>query len=141
MDLVAAAGYTYNSSLNPTWLPGRYNNFNKPRTIFIEGRVKQVPASVSTFLRIPLFWLSFKNLSYPLYRGLVLKALKKDGYVCLYFHPWEFIDLGKYAMPGYTRKPDNTVLLKKLERLIIDLKIEGDFTRMDSFTENYFIKQ
>ena len=28
------AGYQYNSSLNPTFIPGRYNHFNQPRTWF-----------------------------------------------------------------------------------------------------------
>ena len=31
---IQEAGYEYNSSLNPIYLPGRYNNFFKPRTLF-----------------------------------------------------------------------------------------------------------
>lgn len=27
------AGYKYNSSINPTWIPGRYNNLGKPRSV------------------------------------------------------------------------------------------------------------
>ena len=33
------AGYIYNSSINPTYLPGRYNNFSKPRTYFKQDGV------------------------------------------------------------------------------------------------------
>lgn len=36
---IAKAGYEYNSSINPTWLPGRYNNFDKPRTWFYDHDV------------------------------------------------------------------------------------------------------
>ena len=52
---VENAGYTYNSSINPTWLPGRYNNLHVSRTYFKLKSVLQLPASVSPFLRIPLF--------------------------------------------------------------------------------------
>lgn len=33
-DAMADAGYLYESSLNPTFIPGRYNNFAKPRVPF-----------------------------------------------------------------------------------------------------------
>ena len=56
------AGYQYNSSINPTYLPGRYNNFNKPRTYFKQEDVLQIRASVSPIIRFALFWLSFHNL-------------------------------------------------------------------------------
>jgi peptidoglycan/xylan/chitin deacetylase (PgdA/CDA1 family) len=134
---VIDAGYRYDSSLNPTWLPGRYNNLDKPRRAFVDNGLPRIPASVSLFLRVPLFWLSFKNLSYSLYLKLVLHALRKDGYVCLYFHPWEFVDLGRFKMPGYTKKPCGDILLEKLERLIIDLKKEAQFITMDSFVNNW----
>ena len=135
MKEIAEAGYRYDSSVNPIWLPGRYNNLNKPRTPFLEDKIVCIPASVSTFLRIPLFWLSFKNLPYSVYLKLVLNAIRKDGHVCLYFHPWEFTDLHKYKLPGYTRKPDGEVLLKRLEKLIGDLADIGQFITMHSFYE------
>jgi hypothetical protein len=56
---LAAAGYLYSSSINPTLLPGRYNHLDKPRTVFKNEFITQVPASVSPHLRIPLFWLFF----------------------------------------------------------------------------------
>ena len=62
---VFKAGYVYNSSINPTFLPGRYNNFNKPRTYFRQDGVMQIPASVTPIIRFPLFWLSFHN--FPLF--------------------------------------------------------------------------
>ena len=87
---IKKAGYLYNSSLNPTWIPGRYNNFNKPRTWFFDQDVLQIPASVSTTLRFPLFWLTFHNLPLPFIKRMSAAAHQKDGYLNLYFHPWEF---------------------------------------------------
>jgi len=62
MSEVIKAGYLYDSSINPTWLPGRYNNLHLPRTVYKDQGMQRIPASVSPGLRIPLFWLSFKNL-------------------------------------------------------------------------------
>ncbi|MBN9296373.1 MAG: DUF3473 domain-containing protein [Filimonas sp.] len=129
MQDVINAGYTYDSSVNPTWIPGRYNNLSKPRTAYKQEQMLRVPASVSP-MRLPLFWLAFKNYPYPLFRHLVLHTMKKDGYVCLYFHPWEFVDLSKYNMPGYTKRLAGKPLQDRLYRLIGDLSKEGTFTTM-----------
>lgn len=132
---VINAGYTYNSSVNPCWVPGRYNNLHISRTFFYEEKLLQLPVSVTPRLRIPLFWLSFKNMPYSLYLRLALQVLKKDGYICLYFHPWEFSDIGKYRLPSYvSRCPVN--LLKNLKKLITDLSLEGTFVSTAAFIED-----
>jgi hypothetical protein len=135
MQEVKQAGYTYDSSINPTWLPGRYNNLHLPRTIYTDEGMLRVPASVSPLIRIPLFWLSFKNLPYSVFKMLTLQTLQKDGYVCLYFHPWEFTDIESYGLPGFTKKLNGEPLLKKLNRLIHDLKKEAEFITMDQFVK------
>ena len=43
------AGYTYNSSLNPTFLPGRYNHWHEPRTWFRQNGLLQLPALLAVF--------------------------------------------------------------------------------------------
>lgn len=135
MKEVAAAGYQYDSSINPTWLPGRYNNMHLPRTMYTEESVIRLPATVSPILRLPLFWLAFKNYSYSLFLHLCRQCLNKDGYVCLYFHPWEFADITKYKLPGYVKNPCGEKLLFKLERLINDLREEGEFKSIAEFLE------
>ncbi len=135
MDEVKKAGYIYDSSINPTWLPGRYNNFHLPRTVYTEDGVTRIPASVSPHIRMPLFWLSFKNLPYTVFKMLALQTLKKDGYLCLYFHPWEFTAIDNYGLPGYTKKINGRLLLERLHRLIFDLKKEADFISMTRFQE------
>jgi peptidoglycan/xylan/chitin deacetylase (PgdA/CDA1 family) len=130
MQDVIQAGYSYDSSVNPTWIPGRYNNLSLPRTIYFDEKMLRVPASVSPRLRIPLFWLAFKNMPYNLFRQLAIQTLRKDGYLCLYFHPWEFTDIWEFEMPGYTKRWSGEKLQHRLYRLFKDLKAEGDFTTM-----------
>ena len=130
MEDVKAAGYAYDSSINPTWLPGRYNNFHLPRTVYTEGGIKRIPASVSPGIRIPLFWLSFKNMPYALYLQLCKQTLAKDGYLCLYFHPWEFTPIEQFGLPAYTRRWCGPALVNRLTKLIKDLSTDADFSTM-----------
>lgn len=133
MEAVKAAGYTYDSSINPTWLPGRYNNLHLPRITYTEAGITRVPASVSPNLRIPLFWLTFKNMPWLLFKTLAIQTLKKDGYICLYFHPWEFIPIENYGLPLFTRRWCDGYLLERLHKTIQTLKLEGEFISMQSF--------
>ena len=137
MSKVFTAGYLYDSSVNPTYLPGRYNNFHLPRTIYTEEHITRIPASVSPVVRLPLFWLAFKNYPYKLFLKLCKQVLKKDGYLCLYFHPWEFTDISTYTLPSYVKKPDGKKFLEKLERFIVDVSAYGDFMTI----ENYLLSQ
>jgi len=132
---IKEAGYSYDASIHPTWLPGRYNNFHLPRTNYIEQGLIRVPASVSPNFRIPLFWLSFKNFPYALYLKFALQTLRKDGYLSLYFHPWEFTSINDYGLPKYTTKGCDNELLDKLYRLLIDLNKQAEFITMSDFLE------
>jgi len=51
----------------------------------------------------------------------------------LYFHPWEFADLSGFNIPSYIKKKSGTELLEKFNRLISDLKNEGEFSTIQSF--------
>lgn len=137
---IQEAGYQYDASIHPIWLPGRYNHLNKPRTIFKEQQVVRIPASVSPNFRIPLFWLSFKNFPYAFYLKLALQTLRKDGYLSLYFHPWEFTNIETYGLPTYTTKGSDNELLEKLSKLLYELKNHAVFTTMHDFLKNDEIK-
>ncbi len=119
------AGYRYNSSINPTYLPGRYNNFSKPRTYFKQDGVWQVPASVSPIIRFPLFWLSFHNLPIWIYKIICSLTFLKDKYLNIYFHPWEFTDLkdfNRFGFPSYVSKNSGVQMYDRLENLIVWMK-------------------
>lgn len=132
---ITSAGYHYDASIHPTWLPGRYNNIGLPRTKHMDHGLVRIPASVSPNFRIPLFWLSFKNFPYPLYQSLALQTLKKDGYISLYFHPWEFVDISKYGLPKFTTRGCDGYLLEKLIKLLNELKKYGKFQTMQAFAK------
>uniref|UniRef100_UPI00404A4CE1 polysaccharide deacetylase family protein n=1 Tax=Daejeonella sp. TaxID=2805397 RepID=UPI00404A4CE1 len=122
---VRKAGYLYNSSINPTWLPGRYNNLARPRTKFKEAGIWQIPASVSPVVRFPLFWLSFHNLHLKIYTWLAEKTHKKDGYLNIYFHPWEFTELGdqeRFGFPGYVSRNSGMKMIERMDLFIGSMK-------------------
>jgi hypothetical protein len=137
MSEVKRAGYEYDSSINPTYLPGRYNNLHVSRTWYMQDGMLRLPASVTPNLRIPLFWLAFKNMPYFLFRELTLQTLNKDGYVCLYFHPWEFTnDISSTALPGYTKRWSGEKLQERLNKLIMDLKKDAAFVTIQSYLKS-----
>ncbi|WP_225309439.1 polysaccharide deacetylase family protein [Larkinella humicola] len=132
------AGYRYNSSLHPTFLPGRYNHLKAPRKPFLSGTILHIPASVTPRLRLPLFWLSLKNFPFAIYKNLCLHTLRADGFLNLYVHPWEFTDLSAYAkIPAYVRRYSNQRLLDRVETLLRYLGPHGTFQTMQEFSETF----
>jgi peptidoglycan/xylan/chitin deacetylase (PgdA/CDA1 family) len=132
------AGYVYNSSINPTFIPGRYNNFGVSRTWFMRDGVMQIPASVSPVLRFPLFWLSFHNLPQWLYRFFAARALKKDGYLNIYFHPWEFADIKKreYNLPYIIVHNSGADMVRRVDAFIKHWKERGEsFGTLEEFVK------
>ena len=134
---IARAGYRYNSSLNPAFIPGRYMHLTEPRTWFMKGSVMQIPASVTPWLRFPLFWLALHNLPEGLYHALVRRTLGHDGYFVTYFHPWEFYDLKEhpeFKMPFIIRNHSGRQMMQRLDRLVKMLKARGqEFVTFNEF--------
>ena len=123
---VKKAGYRYNSSVNPTFLPGRYNKLHVPKRFFNENGLWQIPAAVSWF-RFPLFWLSFHNLPLWLYRFLLKRSVKNIGYAALYFHPWEFTDLHQkeFNFPAYVMRNSGEKMITRFDSLLTFIKQQG----------------
>ncbi len=136
VDAVKNAGYSYDASIHPTWLPGRYNNLYLPKTSYFDNELLRIPVSVSPTLRIPLFWLSFKNFPFEYYRKLAIKTLRNDGVLSLYFHPWEFVDISGYGLPRYTRSICGADLVERLQKLLTSLKKEGEFLTMQEYASS-----
>lgn len=136
MQWIKEAGYGYDASINPTFIPGRYNLRHLPRTIYSQEGLVRIPCSVTPNFRLPLFWLSFKNIPYPVYKMLALQTLRRDGYLSLYFHPWEFTDISQFKLPGYLKRHSGQHLQERLYNLIQDLKLEGEFCSMHSFLKS-----
>ena len=103
---IVAAGYRYDSSLNPIWLPGRYSNRGRPRVPHRLGGLVEVPISTTPHVRLPLFWLAWKNLPLPVVRDACQRCLAADGVLNVFWHPWEFIDLSRQGLPLHMRRID-----------------------------------
>jgi len=137
---VHKAGYIYNSSINPTFLPGRYNKLSEPRTYFYRENVLQLPASVTPLIRFPMFWISFHNLPLWLYCSFAKRVLNKDGYLNAYFHPWEFMDIGpkkKYNFPFYVTRNTDKEMIRRFGKLIEWGQKKGyEFMRTGDFVKS-----
>lgn len=138
-DKLMQAGYEYDSSINPTFLPGRYNHFRVSRTPYkiANTRMSEFPVSVSPCLRFPLFWLSFKNLPLFIYKCFCNSAIRQDQYLHVYFHVWEFAKIDQFKIPGYIRKPNGDRYIKKFEQFINYLKSKGEFVTASEFLKSY----
>lgn len=130
---IKTAGYEYNSSMNPTYLPGRYNNFFKPRTVYLSNKLINIPISVTPLIRFPLFWLSFKNFPIPLIKFATQLTINHDHYLNIYFHPWEFTDLTRYRLPSYIKKRSGKEMVRRLESYLLWLKSQGQFISISQF--------
>lgn len=141
IEYILECGYRYNSSLNPTFIPRRYCHLRSPRTIFSESELVQVPMSVTPVFRIPLFWLSFHIIPLPIYKFLSRRAIEKDGYLLLYFHPWEFCDLGKIRsghIPSYISFNSGEKMLRRFNLFMEFLKSQGcEFLTINEFVQIY----
>ncbi|WP_445244968.1 hypothetical protein [Microcoleus sp. OTE_8_concoct_300] len=101
---IEKAGYEYNSSMNPTYIPGRYNNLSKPRTAYYTNKLLNLAISVTPVLRFPLFWLSFKNFPISMIELATQLTLETDSSLNSYFHLWEFTDISPLKLPNYVKK-------------------------------------
>ncbi len=136
-EKIQNAGYIYNSSENPIWLPGRYMNLFKPRLPYYSGKLLNLPISTSPIIRYPLFWLSFKNSPLWLFKIMSGWALEKDGYLNIFFHPWEFTDISMWRLPGFVKNPCGEKMLIKLEKYLTWLKEKAPFVTCASFSETF----
>lgn len=135
---IRRVGYRYNSSLNPAFIPGRYMNLKTPRTYFKKDGVMQIPASVTPWVRFPLFWLSLHHLPESIYHRLAKRVLKHDGYFTTYFHPWEFYELNdhpEFKISYIIRKNSGRNMEKRLDNLINALKKDHQFITYNEFVD------
>jgi hypothetical protein len=131
-DAIAAAGYAYDSSVNPIWLPGRYSNRSLPRTPYRAGGIVEFPVSTSPKLRLPLFWLAWKNLPMALVRDACARCLERDGVLNLFWHPWEFVDLRGEGLPLHMRRVDGERMCDRFAFFTEWLRGRG---RVETFAE------
>ena len=139
------AGYEYESSLNPIWLPGRYNNLTAPLKPFREAcGLWQMPVSALPVVRFPLFWLSFKNLPLPLYLPMAKMAMSATGFFNMYSHPWEYCERAleaQWRIPYYVVRYAGEAQCLRLKRLISNLGKSGKFETFSEYLARLQAKQ
>ncbi|SIN64775.1 polysaccharide deacetylase family protein [Chitinophaga niabensis] len=135
MESLEKAGYTYDASLNPTWIPGRYNNRKQPRYVHRKEALWVMPSSVTPRLRLPVFWLSVKNFPLWFTRYCSRRILQKEDYFSFYFHPWELEDLSSYKLPLVVKSVSGTKMHNKMRRFLAYLSARGEFISHSDYLE------
>jgi len=92
-------GIKYDSSINPTLIPGKYNNFNEPRHLFKENNVIEIPTSVTPIVRLPFSFVFFRIFGLSYAKFCTRLTFLDSKFINVYFHPWEFVNVKKYHLP------------------------------------------
>lgn len=136
MRIVEKAGFIYDSSTHPIYLPGRYFNLSQKRKIHKINNIVEIPMSTLN-PNFSIFWLAFKN--FPLVYSKLFTRINfiTSDYTMLVFHPWEFSDLSGINLPSHIKKISGKNMLNKLEDFILFCKIR----KYQFFTIYDFLKQ
>ena len=135
LDCLETSGYTYDSSIHPTYVPGRYNNIgflvhpyhpSKERIDKIGTRsIVEIPISVTPILHLPIGWMWIRNIGAWYTIIAAERILRRTLPVVLYFHPWDVITPPKVeGVPWYIYRGCDK-MLSKLERFIEHFKHKG----------------
>jgi hypothetical protein len=116
--VIRDAGFSYDASPHPTWIPHRYFGLHFPRTPWRKDGITKVPISVLPFIRMPVSWMWFQFAGPRL--GLMGARLAVFGapYLHLYFHPWEAVSLKPYGAPPPFSRHTGQPFLEGLDGLL-----------------------
>jgi len=126
-DSLTAAGFLYDSSLNPTWISAGGGG-SKPRSIHKEGMITEIPISVTPALRIPLYWLSMQHMPPDLYNWLCHYTFKEESWLNLGYYAWEFdgdIHTHGFGISSYIKHNAGYAMFRRLNILITSLREKG----------------
>jgi peptidoglycan/xylan/chitin deacetylase (PgdA/CDA1 family) len=135
--VVRDAGFAYDASPHPTWIPGRYFGLHHRRRPWRKGGIIKVPISVLPGFRLPVSWLLFQFAGPRL--GLLGARLALVGapYLHLYFHPWEAVSLRPFgALPPFSYRTGG-FFLDGLDRLLGWSEGRLEATTVRDFLESF----
>ena len=135
LKLLDKAGYVYDSSLHPAYLPGYYDyskkslRIHKPIPVL---KVIEIPVAVMPRWRLPIVWM-FMRIFGVWYTQLGVDALERRGINAnLYFHSWEFFPMKNKNVPFYFTFRTGGRFVRMLDRFILINKRKGrKFVRLD----------
>ncbi len=125
-EVLKKNGIKYDSSLHPTYIPGFYNNFLKPTSIYDEHGILEIPVSVVPLVRFPFSWLWFRNFGVRYSKLCTKLASYNEDFVNLYFHPWEFVDISSFNMPVFIKRNSGNNMKRTFSEYI-EWLIKQDF--------------
>lgn len=93
---------------------------------------------ISTVGVVPLTSMSLRLFPLPVVKGLACLVLKRDGYLVVNVHPWEFCEVPHVAVPMYVKKNTGPRFAKKISEFLTFLKgIGAEFVTMEQIYEYY----
>jgi len=119
LDSLKRLGFLYDSSICPSYIPGRYNHYLEKRNINLRRGIYEIPISTFPIIHLPLSWIYFRFFGITYSKLITKTCLKNPGFVNSYFHPWEFNDLSKFKIPFYIKRNSGKKALDLLEKYII----------------------
>lgn len=126
-DILKKTGLKYDSSLHPTYVPGRYNKFTFSRSIEFENGIFEVPISVTPIIRLPFSWIWLRNLGLRYAKICTKLSLLDQNFINIYFHPWEFENIEKFDIPTYIKNKTGKPMIELLKNYI-EWCLEQDFS-------------
>lgn len=111
------AGFTYDASPHPTWVPGRYNGLRWPRSPWNENGVLRVPISVLPGMRLPVAWVWYRLAGRRVGWLVAAAAARGAPYLQLYFHPWEATRIDRFV-PAWLAVRTGEAFLQALDHLL-----------------------
>jgi Polysaccharide deacetylase len=113
-----AAGFRYDASTHPTWVPGRYNHFRARRLPWRDDGLLRLPISVVPVVRWPVSFVWYRTAGAALGRWAAHLAASGTPYLQLYFHPWEAVDIRALGAPRWLSLRTGDAFLAGLDDLL-----------------------
>lgn len=116
--IVRGAGFAYDNTCHPTYVPGRYFYFLKSRKIQFNEGIVNIPISVTPIFRLPFSWIWIRNLGVWYTKFCTSWNFLTQDYANIYVHPWDFADLnGKlgFKLPYIITRNTGQIMIKILD--------------------------
>lgn len=91
--ILKEAGFVYDNTCHPTYVPGRYFYLLKSRKIKLKYGIINIPISVTPIFRLPFSWIWFRNLGLNYVKLCTSWVFLNQDWVNIYLHSWDFTDL------------------------------------------------
>lgn len=146
LEILGELGYIYDSSIHPTFIPGKYNYLRFPTQPYHPSKtdlsrkgcmkILEIPISVFPLLKIPISWWWMRNMG-VWWTIFATRSLLNKGYpVVFYIHPWELIQIPRVQgiSWSYRRKTgDQTYYM--LKKYIISFRNQAHYVTLRQLAE------